>query len=189
MAKHLSPPGSRSSHCAPARRPNDEAIPLAHAGGVSKENHQQYDAALVSKKPAEFTRLFSQAYKLILVLDQDEQVGMQFARMLRQHTAFQAIVARSLSEVHHILEHLKCDLLLLTDSTFPEEDLERLYLLPAEVEPPALLDLTFLCWTYNYQEAKDVRSVVKALNLLLSVRNAPQELPSSLRTRPGDHLL
>jgi len=188
MAKQLSPPGPPPSQCTPARRPEDEAAPAAHADGVSGENHQQDNAALASKKPTEFMRPLSQTDKLLLVLDQDEQVGMQFVRMLRQHTAFQVILARSLSEVHHILAHLKCDLLLLTDNTFPEEDVERLYLLPVEVEPPALLDLTFLCRTYNYRDATDVRSVVNALNRFLSVREAPQVLLASLRSRPGDPL-
>lgn len=181
MDKRLFPLESRPSHCAPARRPGDGVVPSAHADGGSKENHQQPAAAFVSKKPAAFTRLLSPTDTLMLVLDQDEQVGMQFVQMIRRHTAFQAILARSLSEVHHILAHLKCDFLLLTDGTFPAEDLERFSLHPAEVEPPALLDLTFLCRTYDYHEAADVWSVVKALNRLLSIRDALQEPPSSRR--------
>jgi hypothetical protein len=51
----------------------------------------------------------------------------------------------SLSEVHRILHHLTCDVFLLTDDTCSEDELERLYLLPEEVEPPALLSLTRSC--------------------------------------------
>ena len=86
--------------------------------------------------------------------------------------------ARNLSEVRNILAHLKCDLVLLTDDTFPDEDLERLSLLPAGIEPPELLSLTFLSWTCNYRDARDVRNVVKAVNLLLAVRDGVAGSPS-----------
>lgn len=109
--------------------------------------------------------------KLIMVLEQDEQIGTHFVQLIRQETPFQAILARNLSEARNILAQLKCDLVLLTDETFPDEELERLYLLPAEIEPPELLSLTLLSWTYHYRDGRDVRSVVKAVNLLLAIHN------------------
>jgi hypothetical protein len=93
--------------------------------------------------------------------------------MIRQETSFQAILATSLSQVRSILAHLRCDLFLLTDPTFPEEDLERLYLLPEGVEAPAWLSVAFLSWTYNYRDPTSIKSVVKAVNLLLTVRDSP----------------
>jgi hypothetical protein len=80
--------------------------------------------------------------KLILVIKQDHTLGTQLVQKIRQGKAFQAILATSLAEAHAVLSFLKCDFLLLADDTFPEEDLERLYLLPAHVEPPAVLDLS-----------------------------------------------
>ena len=113
-----------------------------------------------------------------MVLEQDEEIGSQFVQMIRQETPFQAILATSLFHVRTILAHLKCDLFLLTDNPFPEDDLERLYLLPGEVESPALLNLTFLSCTYNYREKADMKSIVKAVTLLLSLRDPPPGVPS-----------
>jgi hypothetical protein len=101
--------------------------------------------------------------------------------MIRQETAFQAILARNFSEVRTTLGHLKCDLLLLTDDTFPEEDLERLYLLPEDVEPPELLSLTFHSWTSNHRDGRDVRSTIKAMKLLLAGSSCPSLLGSDGR--------
>lgn len=134
----------------------------------------------MKERPVEHAAAQPFSKKLIMVLEQDEQIGTRVVQLIRQETLFQAILARSLSEVRSILEHLKCDLLLLTDEAFPDEDLERLYLLPADIEPPELLSLTFLSWTYNYRDGRDVRNVVKAVNLLLAVRdgNGPASGPS-----------
>lgn len=83
------------------------------------------------KRPTEHAASQQFSKKLIVVLEQDKQVGTRFVQLIRQETAFQAILARNLSEVRSILAQMKCDLVLLTDDTFPDEDLERLYLLPA----------------------------------------------------------
>jgi hypothetical protein len=118
--------------------------------------------------------------RLIMVLEQDVQIGTRFVQLIRQATACQAILARNLSEVRTILEHLQCDLVLLTDDPFPDEDLKRLYLLLEGSELPELLSLTFLSWTYNYRNGRDMRNVVKAVNLLLAVRDgAGPSLPGS----------
>ena len=111
--------------------------------------------------------------KLIVVLEQDEQIGTRFVQLIRQETAYQGILARNLSEVRTILGHLKCDLglILLMNDTFPAEDPAQLYLLPADIEPKDVLSLTFLSWTYNYWDTRDVSSIVKAVNLLLAVRD------------------
>lgn len=111
--------------------------------------------------------------KLIMVMEQDEEIGTKFVQMIRQETPYQAILATSLQHARTILHHLKCDVFLLINDTFPDEDLERLYLLPAGVEPPALLNLTFLSGTYHYQEDRDVKSLIKAVKLFLSTRGAP----------------
>ena len=118
--------------------------------------------------------------KLIIVIEQDEQIGTQFVRLIRQETSFQAILARSLAEVRNILQHLKSDVFLLTDATFLEEDLKRLSLFPPEVEPPALLSVAFLSCMYDYRDERDVRNIVKAVKLLLSVRDGTRESPSPL---------
>jgi hypothetical protein len=110
--------------------------------------------------------------KLIMVLEQDRQVGNQFVQVFRQETPFQAVLATSLSEARNLLGHLRCDLLLLTDGTFPEADLECLYVLPGHIEPPDLLSVTFLSETYNYRDERDVKSMVKAVKLFLAVRDA-----------------
>lgn len=138
----------------------------------------------MKEKPVHHAASHPFSKKLIMVLEQDEQIGARFVQLLRQETLFQAILARNLSEVRSILAYLKCDLVLLTDETFPDEDLERLYLLPADIEPPELLSLAFLSWTYNYRDERDVRNVVKAVNLLLAVRDGNG---SSLLGSDGRH--
>jgi hypothetical protein len=42
---------------------------------------------------------------------------------------------------------------------------------PEDVEPSELLSLTFLSWTYNYGDGRDVRSIVEGVKLLLAVAN------------------
>lgn len=108
-----------------------------------------------------------------MVLEQDEAIGTQFVHLIRQETPFRAILATSLEQVRSILVHLKCDLFLLIDPTFPEEELERLYLLPEGIEPPAWLSATFLSCTSNHRDKRDIKSIVKAVKLLLSVRDNP----------------
>lgn len=109
---------------------------------------------------------------LIMVLEQDEEVGRQFVQLIQQETAFQALLATTILQARTILAHQKCDVVLLTDDTFPEDDLERLYLLPREVELPAPLDVTFLSST-SHQDERGVKVIVKAVDLLLSLRDAP----------------
>ena len=104
------------------------------------------------------TRRFDK--KLILIIEQDRTRGTQLVQTIRQEKAFQAILATSLAEAHTILSFFKCDFLLLTDDTFPEDDLERLYLLPAHIQPPALLSLSpFLTHKDDWLEN---RNIVKA---------------------------
>lgn len=111
--------------------------------------------------------------KLIMVIEQDEQIGTQFVQLIQHETSFQAILATSLHQVRNILAHLHCDLFVLTDEAFPEEDLERLCRLLAGTDPPTLFNLTFLSSTYDYHDHADVKNVVKAVNLLLSLRDKP----------------
>jgi hypothetical protein len=117
--------------------------------------------------------------KLILVLEQDEEVGTQFVQLIRQATPFQAILATSVPQARTLLVQQKCDVVLLTDSTFPEEDLERLYLLPPEVALPAPLDVTFLSST-SHRGERNAKAVVKAVDLLVSLRDAPPGVLSPL---------
>lgn len=105
-------------------------------------------------------------HKLIMIIEQDEGIGTRFVQLIRQETPFQAILATSLSQVRNILCHLICHLLLLTDPTFPAEHLERLYMLPEDLEPETLPPLF---WTYKDQDKADIRSVINAVKLLLSI--------------------
>jgi hypothetical protein len=106
--------------------------------------------------------------KLILVLEQQTEVGERIVHLIRQGTPFQAILASSLLQAHTILLHLKCDVFLLTDDTLPEEDMERLYLLPAGVHPPALLNLTWFSWARNFFQGVDMHRMIDTVNRLLS---------------------
>ena len=47
--------------------------------------------------------------KLIMVIEQDEEIGTQFVQLIRQETPYQAILATSLLHVRNILRHLTCD--------------------------------------------------------------------------------
>lgn len=111
--------------------------------------------------------------KLIMVIESDEHIGTQCVQLIRHETPCQAILATSLQQVQNILAHLHCDLFVLTDGTLPEEDLERLHLLLASIDPPPLFHLTFLSCLYDYHNHADVESIVKAVNQLLSLRDGP----------------
>jgi hypothetical protein len=102
------------------------------------------------------------------VLEQQTEVGERIVCLIRQGTPFQAILASSLQQAHMILRHLKCDVFLLIDDTFPEEDLERLYLLPAGIHPPALLNLTWFSRTRTFFQGADTHRIIDAVNQLLS---------------------
>lgn len=111
-------------------------------------------------------------YKLIMVIEHDQVIGTQLVQLLWQETPFQAILATSLLHVRHLLLHLTCDVFLLADDTFSLEDLERFSLLSAGVEPPALLNLTFLSEMYDRRSEADRKNLIKAVKLLLCVHNA-----------------
>lgn len=89
-------------------------------------------------------------------------------QLIRQTTPFQAILASSLQQAHTILQHLRCDVFLLSDDALPENDLERLYLLPADIDPPALLNLTWLSLTRDSCQGADMHCMIRAVNQLLS---------------------
>lgn len=110
--------------------------------------------------------------KLIMVIEHDKQMGTRLVQMIRHETPFQAILATSLLQAHSILQHLACDFFLLADDTFPQEDLERLSVPSAQAPAPTLLNLTFLSSIYDYRDVHDLKSIVRAVNLLLSVCTA-----------------
>lgn len=57
--------------------------------------------------------------KLLLVIEPDLALGAMLVQSIRKETPYQAILAGSVADAHHILEHLKCDLCLLADSLLP----------------------------------------------------------------------
>lgn len=79
--------------------------------------------------------------QLILVIAQERLFGTRLVDTIRHETNFQAILATNLLEMRRILSSFHCDFLLLADDAFPEEDLDRLYLLPEEVKLPTLFGL------------------------------------------------
>ena len=105
---------------------------------------------------------------LIMVIEQDHAIGTRIVQLIRQETPFQAILATSQQQAHSILHHLTCDFFLLVDDPFLEEDMERLYLLPEEVTPPTLLNLTFNSSLSKDRDETDVKSLIKAVKLLLT---------------------
>lgn len=110
--------------------------------------------------------------KLILVLEQDTAVGECVVQLIRQSTPFQAILACSRAQAHTILQQLQCDVFLLTDDTLPEDDLERLYLFPEGINPPALLNLTWFPWAWKFRHGADMCDMIHTVNHLLSVPSA-----------------
>lgn len=54
--------------------------------------------------------------KLLLVIEPDLVLGDMLVQRIRKETPYQAVLASSLVDAHHILEHLTCDLCLLADS-------------------------------------------------------------------------
>jgi len=111
--------------------------------------------------------------KLIVVLEQDERIGKQFVQLIQQETPFQGILATRLSEVRNVLAHLKCDVLLLTDETFPEDDLACLSSQSECADLPIRLNIAFLSSIYNYRDSRDMKSIIKAVALLLTIRDSP----------------
>lgn len=107
--------------------------------------------------------------QLIMVIEHDEQIGTRLVQMIRHETPFQAILATSLREAHSILQHLACDFFLLADDTFPQKELERLSVPSVSGPPPTLLNLTSHSSTYDYRDEHDLKSIIRAVNLLLSV--------------------
>lgn len=70
--------------------------------------------------------------KLLLVIEPDLVLGGMLVQAIRKETPYQAILATSMEDAHHLLEHLKCDLCLLAASLFSmaEEFSTRLNRLP-----------------------------------------------------------
>lgn len=112
--------------------------------------------------------------KLILVLEQDKEVGECLVQLIRQSTPFQAILACSRTQAHTILQQLQCDVFLLADDTLPEDDLERLYLFPEGINPPALLNLTWFPWAWKFRHGSDMSGMINTVNQLLSAPGAPE---------------
>lgn len=112
--------------------------------------------------------------KLIVVLEQDEGIGKRFVQLIQQETPFQGILATRPSEVRNVLAHLKCDVLLLTDEAFPEDDLACLSLPSESIDLPIRLNIAFLSSTYNYRDSRDMKSIIKAVALLLAVRDSSE---------------
>jgi hypothetical protein len=54
--------------------------------------------------------------KLLLVIEPDLALGNILVQSIRKETSYQAVLASSIADAHHVLEHLKCDLCLLADS-------------------------------------------------------------------------
>ncbi|SRR5258708_3862537 len=89
----------------------------------------------MQKRESSFTSTDRSALKLILVMKQDRLLGTKLVDLIQTQTPFRAILAPSLLQAHAILHQLACDYLLVTDNDFPEEDLNRLCLLPAQRKP------------------------------------------------------
>ena len=70
--------------------------------------------------------------KLLLVIEPDLILGGMLVQALRKETPYQAILATSMVDAHHLLAHLRCHLCLLADSlsSMAEEFSTRLNLLP-----------------------------------------------------------
>lgn len=124
------------------------------------------------------TRLSKQ---LILVLAQ-RVVGARLIDAIRHETPFQAILATNLQEMRRILSFFSCDYLLLADDAFPDEDLDRLYLLPEEVTPPMLFGLAPLLEGGHLSEMH-VERVFKALQRTRSTSD-PEE-GTACRRKPS----
>lgn len=59
-----------------------------------------------------------------MVIEQHERRGTRFVQAIQQETPF---LATSLHQIRALLARWRCDLFVLTDETFPEENLERLH--------------------------------------------------------------
>lgn len=70
--------------------------------------------------------------KLLLIIESDRALGNMLVQTIKRETPYQAILATGIVEACHILEHLKCDLILLADSLLPlfEEFSTSLHTLP-----------------------------------------------------------
>jgi hypothetical protein len=106
--------------------------------------------------------------KLIMVLEQDEQLGTRIVQLIHQETPYQALLATSPFQARRMLHQLSGDFCLLADDSFPQEDLEHLAFSSRETRPNASFSLTFPPSTGCSRAETDVKSIVKAVKLLLS---------------------
>jgi hypothetical protein len=66
----------------------------------------------MQEKPSALASSTRFTKKLIMVIEQDEEIGTKFVQLILQETPYQAILATSLQHVRTILHHLKCDVCL-----------------------------------------------------------------------------
>ncbi len=113
------------------------------------------------------------SHELILVLEPDEEIGDTIVHLIRRETPYRALLATTPRQAHRMLQQLTGDVVVLADEVFSPEDLEDVSFLPGEGKPQAAHNRPLLSSTYHSQNAYDMKNVVKAMNLLLRVRNAP----------------
>lgn len=104
----------------------------------------------------------------VLILEQDEQIGMGIVEQIQRETPYQALLVTSPHQAHHLLRQVAGECVMLADDTFPPGDGDRF---PQEVRPGAERHRTFLFSTYHLVGGRDLKSVVKAVKLLLSVQD------------------
>jgi hypothetical protein len=128
----------------------------------------------VQKNPSNLAFPPQLSKKLIIVLEQEREIGTMLIQMIQQETSIQTILVTSFAEVRTILwNHLEGDLVVFANGTLSGEDLARFYPLSEDIEPPVPLSLAFHFYTYDYRNKRDVKSVFKAVNLLLSICDCP----------------
>lgn len=139
----------------------------------------------MQKRESSLTPTDRSALKLILVMKRDRVVGTKLVDLIQTQTPFRAILATSLLQAHAILHHLACDYLFVTDDDFPEEDLDRLCLLPAQRNPLALLDMTEDLGAHQQWDETHLNSIIRSIERLQSM---PAQSLSPVRLLPEQDL-
>lgn len=105
-----------------------------------------------------------------MVLEPEKELGTRIVQLIQQETPYQALLATNLLQAHRLLKHIVSDCLVLADETFLPEELECLH--SQAKKSKALRHSSYLSSTYSPAQMHNMKSVVKAVHLLLSVQHA-----------------
>ena len=105
---------ARPRHICISRRPNGCYLVLREEGiSPFQKEVLMFTTLAIDPRKSPF------GPKLLLVIEPDQTLGGILVQTIRKETPYKVILAISIEDAYHILQHLKCDLVLLADSLLP----------------------------------------------------------------------